>query len=277
VNESSPSGFSPGWLALREPVDHRSRAEELVDPLGAWWSSRAGSEVLDLACGTGSNLRYLAPRLPGPASWTLVDHDAALLARVLTPPGARAVRTIHADLTDVPLRLVAAAHLVTASALLDLVSEDWLVALIDACVAARCAVLFALTYDGRIEWSTGAREPEAADALVTTAVNEHQRRDKGFGPALGPAASRTLERLLRARGYTLHARPSDWVLEPADAAMVDALVDGWARAASEQSPAHAESVRAWARQRGDSGKRGRFTLRVGHQDVLALPPSTATR
>src|SRR5690606_11465516 len=32
--------FDAGWLGLREPVDHRSRASELLAPLRAWWSER---------------------------------------------------------------------------------------------------------------------------------------------------------------------------------------------------------------------------------------------
>ncbi len=67
------------WLALREPVDHRSRAADLVAPLAEWWGSRPVQRVLDLGSGTGSNLRYLAPRLAGEQEWTLVDRDAALL------------------------------------------------------------------------------------------------------------------------------------------------------------------------------------------------------
>ena len=75
----SEETFTADWLALREPVDHRSRAADLVAPVAEWWGSRPGQRVLDLGSGTGSNLRYLAPRLPGEQAWTLVDRDAALL------------------------------------------------------------------------------------------------------------------------------------------------------------------------------------------------------
>ena len=73
--------FTPNWLALREPVDDRSRAADLMAPLAEWWGGRSSRRVLDLGSGTGSNLRYLAPRLPGEQEWTLVDRDAALLDR----------------------------------------------------------------------------------------------------------------------------------------------------------------------------------------------------
>jgi SAM-dependent methyltransferase len=257
--------FDAAWLALREPVDHRSRAAELLAPLRAWWDGQPSSEIVDLGCGTGSNLRYLAPHVPDAARWTLIDHDATLLARVTAPLGVSTLRAIRRDLTAWDFAEVRSSRLVTASALLDLVSERWLSALVDACVDARSAALFALTYDGRIEWSS----PDRDDTLVTDAVNAHQRRDKGFGPALGPTASAVAERLFRARGYDVRLVTSDWLLGQADAELAEALIEGWAGAAGEQQPEHAERLRAWARRRADDAA---VTFRVGHQDLLALPP-----
>ncbi|WP_106418212.1 class I SAM-dependent methyltransferase [Salinicola tamaricis] len=39
----------------------------------------ATATLVDLGCGSGSNLRYLAPQLRTPQYWRLVDHDASLL------------------------------------------------------------------------------------------------------------------------------------------------------------------------------------------------------
>ena len=57
--------FPASWLELREPADHRARAAEALDPLLRWWRARGARSVLDLGCGTGSNVRYLAPKLTG--------------------------------------------------------------------------------------------------------------------------------------------------------------------------------------------------------------------
>jgi SAM-dependent methyltransferase len=263
--------FEPDWLALREEADHRARAPELLLPLRRWWTERGASAVLDLGSGTGSNLRYLAHELDRPQRWTLVDHDADLLARAAAPSDEISVRTVRGDLAEAGLAEAREAHLVSASALLDLVSEAWLQRLADVCAAASCAALFALTYDGGVDWD--ARDP--ADVLVYHAVNEHQRRDKGLGPALGPEGADAAETFFRGRGYRTWLAASPWTLGPADAALVLALIDGWAAAAAEQRPDLANTVHGWAERRRSTVAGGDFALVVTHQDLLALPPEGA--
>lgn len=260
--------FDAAWLGLREEVDHQSRVVGLLPLLSEWWTATGRSTVLDLGCGTGSNLRYLEPKLPHPQSWTLVDHDDALLANIEAPSRDVAVNLVRGDLAGPGLAEVRRAHLVTASALLDLVSEAWLRDLVEACVSAGCGALFALTYDGTIEWSEC---DDPMDALVRDAVNAHQRRDKGLGPALGPTGGRIAEQLFQKRGYRTWLLPSAWRLGAKEVALVEALISGWADAAVEQLPAEADGVRAWADRRRAAVANGDVDLVVGHQDLLALP------
>jgi hypothetical protein len=113
---------------------------------------------------------------------------------------------------------------------------------------------------------------------VRDAVNAHQTRDKGFGPALGPAAARAVEDAFRRRGYRTWSAPTPWRLEAADAELARRLVSGWANAAAEQRPDAAAAVRSWAARRAEIVGQADFALTVGHVDLLALPPpSTATR
>jgi ubiquinone/menaquinone biosynthesis C-methylase UbiE len=73
------SGFSANWLALREPVDHRSVNVAVRDAMRTWIGARQHIDIIDLGCGSGSNLRGLAPYLPSSQHWRLVDWDQALL------------------------------------------------------------------------------------------------------------------------------------------------------------------------------------------------------
>ena len=103
------------------------------------------------------------------------------LRRRMSPSTAVAL-----DLTrDLEAALEGPVDLVTASALLDLVSETWLERLAVETAARSIPLYAALSYDGRIELTP----PDPLDAAIVAAVNAHQRTDKGFGPALGPAAA----------------------------------------------------------------------------------------
>src|SRR5262249_34424504 len=145
--------------------------------------------VLDLGTGTGSNLRYLVPRLSGPQEWLAIDRDAVVLADLIEAVRRSgldvAVDTRQAQLSELPDDVFAGRHLVTASALLDLVSDDWLHRLAERCRAHGAVVLFALTYNG--DSSCSPMEPE--DDLVRELLNRHQRADKGCGVAAGPEAA----------------------------------------------------------------------------------------
>ncbi|OOC10734.1 class I SAM-dependent methyltransferase [Thioalkalivibrio halophilus] len=270
--------FDREWLGLREPVDHAARPASLADALAEWvvrvrGANEAPLRVLDLGAGSGSNLRWLAPRLPDPQLWTLVDHDASLLDAARRDAGGERVEHLRVeDFAAAPPALPGAAPaplLVTGAALLDLVSARWLDALVAACAARGAAVLFALSYDGRIEWS----QPDPEDAALLAAVNRHQGTDKGFGPALGPGAAMHLERALERHGYRVEAAASPWELDAARPALVRALIDGWAEAAAAMEPTRAGDFRAWAGRRRAAVIGDGCRLRVGHRDVLGLPPA----
>jgi hypothetical protein len=234
---------------------------------------RPGTRAVDLAAGTGSNVRYLMPRLSPIQHWTLVDHDPALLAqagRLLLPVGQAAGRSFDVrpgDLAALDTVSFDDCALVTASALLDLVSEHWLRALAQRCHAAGSDVLFALTYDGRIACDPGDGDDERVRALV----NQHQRGEKGFGPALGPDATRVAEACFRAEGFALQVAPSDWLLTPQERELQRALIAGWASAARELAPDDAAIIEAWRVRRVAHIDAGRSHLRVGHRDLAAWP------
>jgi hypothetical protein len=273
--------FTAGWLALREPADHASRSAPLTRAVTGTLSHAAPLNVLDLAAGTGSNLRYLADHLSGEQRWLLVDHDPALLARVSSRmprnrPLCR-VETRQLDLAALDAAadrgIFAGRELVTASALLDLVSETWLRALVARCRERGAAVLFALNYDGRTHGSP--EEPE--DAAIRDLVNRHQRTDKGFGPALGPDAADAAERCLTSLGYLVRRAPSDWVLASGSNELQRHVIEGWAQAATAVAPAQAAMIGGWRSRRLAHVAGSRSRLTIGHQDLAGWLPGKLGR
>lgn len=261
--------FSASWLALREPADAAARSEPLTRLVAARLAPRGHVRALDLACGMGANVRYLAGRLSSPASWTLVDHDQALLDEARRQIGRATLGdeyTLAArrvDLAPFDPAIVAGHDLVTASALLDLVSAAWVEALAKACRSANAVVLMALTFDGRIECTPSHPDDEWVRGLLL----RHQRHDKGFGPALGPEAATVAEACFTAEGFVVKTAPSDWAL--VSPRLQRELVEGWARAAAEINTAQPERLAAWTKRRLGHVLEGRSRIRVGHQDLVA--------
>ncbi|ETR77303.1 hypothetical protein X566_06440 [Afipia sp. P52-10] len=263
------SGFSADWLALREPLDHRARNRSVRDAVAAAFAGRASLSIIDLGSGTGSTVRALQTHLPKPQRWTLVDDDPVLLAEAyaMERPAGVTVETVQADLgCDVASLLAADTDLVTASALLDLVSEPWLANFAAAVAARALPVYVALSYDGRATLD----DADPLDEAVVAALNAHQRRNKGFGPALGPRAAAFAVRLFRTFGYDVVQGESDWVSGPADAMFQSKLLAGWVHAAQEiGTPRH--QLQDWLARRRDGIAAGRLSVRVGHVDFFARP------
>lgn len=267
------SGFSTEWLTLREPYDLRARNPIVIDAVAAFLEPRSSVQIVDLACGTGSTLRALSPLLPAPQNWKLIDNDLGLLARATAEPVAK-----HATVTAIPLdlnrdleaALDGAVDLVTTSALLDLVSDLWLERLVVEIAARSIPLYAALSYDGRI----GFTPPDLLDAAITAAVNAHQLTDKGFGPALGPAAAAFAIARFEALGYSVVNGASDWVMGPDDRDMQTEILAGWASAAHEMGALSLADTTAWLTRRRTAVAAGHSSLYVGHVDFFATPSTT---
>lgn len=264
------SGFSADWLTLREPYDLNARNPAVINTLATSLEPLSSVWVVDLACGTGSTLRALSPFLPAQQSWKLVDNDLSLLARAADAPRAKqlTVTTIPLDLNrDLEAALDGPVDLVTTSALLDLVSEPWLDRLVVE-IAVRAIPLYAaLSYDGR----TTLMPPDPLDADIVAAVNAHQRTDKGFGPALGPAAAAFAITRFEALGYSVVHGTSDWVMGPDDFDIQTEVLDGWASAAHEVGALSLAETTAWLTRRRGAVAARLSSLSVGHVDFFATP------
>ena len=262
------SRFPAEWLNLREPYDIAARNPVVLEAVRKAFCDRSGICVLDLACGTGSTLRALSAVLPRCQQWHLVDHDANHLsqAAALACPPHRMITTKKMNLAhQLDCALDGSMQFVTTSALLDLVSSEWLDMLITALAARRLPFYAALTYDG----CTVVEPADALDFELLACFNRHQRSDKGFGPALGPAASNALAQGFEQRGYACLQGRSDWVLGTDDVAIQEAVFQDWATA-GDGKLASAE-VQAWLARRRAHLVQRRSSLRVGHVDCFAFP------
>ena len=279
------TGFSAQWLALREPADHRARDRTLQNKVCEQLANVARTEqravrLIDLGCGSGSNLRALATSLPEQQHWTLVDYDPLLLAaaraaliawadQVISDKAVLTIRksgkTIDIEFAQVDLardieRVLAwPADVITAAAFFDLVAETWLIRF---CQALRVTLYTVLTYDGNEQWLPAHH----ADDAMLKAFHAHQKTDKGFGVAAGPDASAIMQRELATRGFQVTLAPSPWQIDQAEAAFIQALATGSAAAVRETGLLNTQDLDQWLAARVTAQH-----CTVGHWDILAAP------
>ncbi len=259
------SGFSSHWLALREPLDLEARNAEVEN---AFFGQLPAGPVrlLDLASGAGSTVAALAGNLSAPVDWQLTDYDSALL-NVANERWLGRVSTRQVDLQrDLEQLSLADVDAVTTSAFLDLVSEAFLERLVAQITKAQKPFLASLTYDGRTEFNPS----HTMDATLCTALNSHQRTDKGFGPALGPEAADRAMALFEAKGYRVVQGRSDWRAGPASNAFQLEFLSGWVRVGRELQ-LDASQLADWWRDRQEKIQAGSLNILVGHLDFVAFP------
>ncbi|MGL5734623.1 MAG: class I SAM-dependent methyltransferase [Beijerinckiaceae bacterium] len=282
--------FSAEWLALREPVDHRARNRDVLEKAAAHFQGRNHIAVVDLGCGAGSNLRGCALALPVERqSWTLVDYDPALLAAArerlmkwadsVHVQGEELVldiagKSISVDFRQLDLNRDLAMvmgwqpDLVTAAALFDLVSEQWLRQFVETLTRHGLPLYTALTYDGRETWMPGHKY----NAKILTSFLAHQETDKGFGPAAGPRAGDVMEEAFRAAGYAVATGLSPWKLGPYDFELARQLIAGIANAAAEIGRVSRAEIEEWYNFRHAQADNLIASALIGHVDIFAHKP-----
>jgi len=277
------SGFSPEWLALREPADHAARNPQVLAAVGTHFAPKAALTVVDLGCGAGSNLRGSYAALPARQHWTLVDADAALLAatretlaawadeareqgeELVLTKGTHAITVDmrKADLTkDLEWVLGWQPDLVTAAALFDLASKRWIERFVAALTSQKLPLYAVLTYDGRESWKPAHKE----DAQMLAAFKHHQRGDKGFGPAAGPDANDMMAEAFRKAGFAVSIGDSAWRLDQRYGELMPAMAKGIAEAVRETGQVDPGTVADWLEART-----GTASALIGHQDLWARP------
>ncbi|UUU26161.1 class I SAM-dependent methyltransferase [Streptomyces sp. DSM 40750] len=275
----APEGhqYAPQWLELRESADADARAVDLLDPLRirlANLPGRAtGLTVHDLGCGTGSMGRWLAPRLDGTQQWVLHDQDPNLL-RLATARAPRAaadgspvtVTTRRGDIGRLTAADLAGASLVTASALLDVLTREEIEALAAACAGSGVPALLTLSVVGRVDLVPA----HPLDAEMAEAFNAHQRA----GDLLGPDAITVACEAFAQHGATVRVHPSPWQLDARHTALTEEWLRGWVGAACVQRPELTERADAYLRDRLRATAAGELRVVVHHSDLLALPRPT---
>lgn len=290
------SGFSAHWLALREPIDHAVRNEDVLKKVAEYFSQHTHLRILDLGCGTGSNLRGLAMHLHAQEqTWTLIDHDPVLLESAKaalsvwgdhathTPDSLKIIKadkTIkvifqQADLNRDLNRILDASEadgdyqLVTAAALFDLISEVWVQKFVEQLKLRKLPFYTSLTYNGVEEWLPN----HSFDKEIHTAFQVCMQSDKGFGAAMGGDAAPIMAQLFENSGYKTFSGLSPWLLNAhAHEALINMLKSGIMQACEQHISGHTlngnssltlDMLKIWENLKHESAT-------IGHDDLWAI-------
>ena len=264
---------SGDWLALREQEDARARSRELA--LAAAGRLGPGPIVIhDLGSGTGSMMRWLAPLLPGPQTWVLHDWNSDLvehatngvvpLDRERRPVSVstRSGELAHLDPDDLD-----GASLVTASALLDVLTSEEILAVAQACIAVGCPVLLSLSVTGEVRL-----EPhDPRDEVFEASFNAHQQRVVGGRRLVGPSGVALAQRLFLDAGWNVRAAATFWRLGEHDPRLLGQWFDGWFDAALEERADLQVEGEVYRALRSSQSLRGELSAVIVHTDLLAWP------
>ena len=273
------SGFSIEWLNLREASDHKARDRHLLKTAANWLNDLKSKDkvIVDLGSGTGSTIRGLQryTTLAPSIQWRLVDNDPELLAEAVHRHSEEySIESFLVDLSATQKLPLESVSLITASALLDLVSSNFLR---DLCQLIKeknegrpLGFYSALNYDGCIKWTPF----HPLDAAIAMNFNTDQRRDKGFGPALGPDATDFLKTQFHSTKFQCLSAKSPWLLGSADYLLAESLINGISDVAIQTDGLTNSEIQDWKTFRIKNVRTG--TCYLGHTDILVLPNSLAS-
>ncbi len=263
-----------GWLDTREPADARARSQRLVDRVRRQLPEGRPLVIHDLGCGTGSMRRWLGPQLDGQQQWVEHDRDIDLLDRpdrdsATSRDGQHiSVETRSSDITRLDPLELAGASLITASALLDMLTLEEVMRFATMTSAPGCPVLITLSVVGDVT----LHPSDPRDEAVMLAFNDHQRRESTTGRLLGPDAADAARALWQVAGMTVASETSPWQLGSVDRTLLGEWFDGWWDAACDQDPGLAAAAGGYASLRRAQAVDGLLHATIQHVDLLAWYP-----
>lgn len=299
LHEALPvdSPFNAEWLALRERFDARARSRALAHDFAGMLPDRV--TLLELGAGTFSLFRWLAPIVARPQHWICVDNDADLLQRGLeltaawgrrlgytvetsedgarlalhTPNGVWTIKPAQYDLEELDLSALVPDRVsgVMCSALLDLLSDDWLSELVYSLEGV--PFYAAMTVTGGIWHNLQDRD----DALVLKGFHRNQIGNDTQRDALGPHAMSAVARMAAFLGLNHAWHRSDWTIGPRDRAMLRHVLAFHAGGARNALPQHRARIDTWEARRNRHVDAGRLAMRVAHRDFLISSPEKGPR
>ncbi len=266
---------SSEWLDLREPADAAARSRDLVEHVRQQLPATGRLVIHDLACGSGSMGRWLAPLLPGRSSGSCTtatrtcwrSPPRTLRARPPAGPPSSSRRGCS-DITRLCPDDLAGATLITASALLDLMTGDELAGLVDLCAAVACPVLLTLSVDRTRRAGTG----RSARLVRGRRIRRPPASHDGGRPPARPGCRCGRRRALPPAGGRCRRSAQPLAARRRRRRSGGGVAHRMARCRLRAGrPTWPPGSDAYARRRLAQARAGQLAVTVDHADLLVLP------
>lgn len=257
---------SAGSMSLREPFDAAARSRRLATRLSAVLPPRP--RLIDVTPRSGEMFRWLAPLLARAQVWTLVDPDGAKLDEAFETCGVWAIEAgYRATFPGHSHNRVLLVHTSTGAWRIEAVVSDIVHSNAEALAGADAVVCSDPSVRLRRWLGAQVRAPLLATLIADGRDSFRPRRALDTALRSGDRlAAASFTRTLAARGFAVSSDIADWIVPRPALAMLHAIIDQ--RAAARRGAA----IAAWHRARIRQALAGKLAIRVGHRDILALPP-----
>ncbi|WNJ16797.1 hypothetical protein [Pontibacter sp. G13] len=265
------------WLEARWRFDHEARDQGLIQHALAFLAQSDDPHIIDLGSGYGANFRHLHPEIPYPHRWSFVERDERLLAQslqqikielALQATNIQVEGKHHSLLDPAWMDILNPGDLVTANAVIDILPESEAITIFQKILERGCAFLATINY---LDMAVFPAHP--LDEKVIGWYHQHMRQVQSGGGSMGNSWEQSLVRLRNNPQIQFLQAPSIWEIQPGDQAIQSHLLGFMEEAIGEMghSLEDSEAFQLWLTHRIGALEAGKLSMRVFHQDFLALP------
>jgi hypothetical protein len=291
IHKNSGSHGEEDWLEERYRLDAEARNKRVEHAVLEAFQRFPTLCVLDVGSGLGANARYYSRLFSSNQEWILVEKSKILSLRAISslrfwaeanewmteelseglqiwlPEKEVRIKSINASFFHLSEIVdLSRINLVTANAVMDLISEDQFVTFAENLISYRIPLLATMNYESMYF------EPEEEEDVEFIALYErHMKRSQEFGSALGPDSTRQIIDFSVKRGFPVIHGQSTWKIEYGDLKMMRFLFRFIHQALSENIRSKGERIRmeAWFRRKWQQVKSHKLKMVVEHSDIFA--------